>query len=70
MENKNKNDVLDAILAAAILGGIAEEAKKDEPAKDKGAMERAKLLREQYDAFLDVGFTEEQATMFAASLLQ
>lgn len=73
-----ENDILGALLGAAILGSIAEEAKKAEQTPDTEAtpvaepnenMERAKALREQYEAFIEVGFNEEQATAFIAALL-
>lgn len=71
MQKNNKNeDFLNAILGAAIMASAAEQAKKPEGETEKDEnMDRAQHLREQYDAFLAVGFTEEQATAFIAALL-
>lgn len=67
---KNENDILGALLGAAIMGGLADQAKKPEPEpKPNEDMERAKMLRSQYEAFIEVGFTEEQATQFVAAIL-
>lgn len=71
---KQNDDIINAILGAAILGGLAEQAKQSEPApapqnEVNEQLDRALELRKQYDAFLQVGFTEEQATAFIAALL-
>ena len=65
--NKN-DDILNAILGAAILNTAAEKAKRAENKVSEVATQAAEL-REVYDAFLDVGFTEEQATTFIAAML-
>ena len=65
----NADDVLGAILGAAILGAAAEQAEATEQSKPDENLERAQALRKQYEAFIEVGFTEDQATAFIAALL-
>lgn len=69
---KQNNDIIDAILGAAILSGMAEQAKQNEPAPENVPSEettRALELRKQYEAFIEVGFTEQQATAFIIAIL-
>lgn len=70
MQKHKNDDFLNAILGAAIMASAAEQAKKPEAETEKNEyLERAQMLKDQYDAFLEVGFTEEQATAFTAALL-
>lgn len=69
---KQNDDIINAILGAAILGGMAEQAKQNEPAPENVPSEEvthALELRKQYEAFIEVGFTEEQATAFIIAIL-
>lgn len=70
--NKHENDILGAILGAAIMNGLAEEAKAkpetDTPPKTR-MQEKAEELRGLYNSFIEVGFTEEQATRFIVAIL-
>lgn len=69
MSKPNNEDVLSAILGAAILGGLADQV-KEAPTEKKGeALKRAEDLRRVYDAFIEVGFTEDQATAFVCAIL-
>lgn len=66
--NRNpENDILNAILGAAILGAAAEQAEPKTELDEH--MKLAQKVRNHYDAFLAVGFTEEQATAFATAML-
>lgn len=72
--NATADDVLSALLGAAILGAAAEQAKKPEndTETEKVATEeldRALELRKQYEAFIEAGFTEQQATAFIIAIL-
>lgn len=70
MQNKKNDDILNAILGAAIMATAAERAEAEEDTAEPGEhLERAQMIKDQYDAFLKVGFTEEQATAFVAALL-
>jgi hypothetical protein len=62
-KNKNESDVMNTIIAAAILAG-AKTKDKD----NNGIKELAKLLYDSYIAFMEVGFTSEQAFQLTLAL--
>lgn len=64
-KNKKQDDeIVNAILGAAVMSAMAEPKKKE-----VSPLERAEQLHTQYEAFIEVGFTEEQATQFIAAIL-
>lgn len=70
MENRNRNPevekMINNILGAAIMGAMTEKQSEDAPSKE---VDNALMVRKQYEAFLEVGFNEEQATAFMAAML-
>lgn len=69
MNEKNNNDaILNAILGAAIMGSTAEKAETPEEPTPKHAA-AAREARKLYDAFVEEGFTAEQATTFVAAIM-
>lgn len=66
--NTADNEALNKILDAIFEG--AEFVEDDEPCEELSAeLKRALELKKQYDAFIEVGFDEIQATEFIAALL-
>lgn len=66
--NKKDEELVNAILGAAVLAAAAEQAEPVEPDMDKD-LKRALELKAVYDRFVEVGFTEEQATAFITAIL-
>lgn len=72
-----KDTNFDSILAGAILAGLAEAAMKTESSEEEETatppktihQEKAEELRALYNAFLEVGFDEDQATAFVCAIL-
>lgn len=62
-----RNDALNAILAAAILSG-AKKTKNENNNDNNGMKEVARLLYDAYTSFINVGFTEEQAFQLTLAL--
>lgn len=70
---QKNEDILKAIIGAAILGGMAEQ--KSDGAENKNwpqmtaESKAANTVRKLYDAFIDEGFTEKQATRFVTAII-
>ena len=67
-KNNIDNDILGAILGAAILGELTKENETPE-LEVSAEVACAQKARKLYDAFVEEGFTDEQATTFVAAIM-
>lgn len=73
MQKNNNDDILSALLGAAILGGLCEQEEPETEAEKVPQMtaeqKAARKARALYNAFIEEGFTGEQATTFVAAIM-
>lgn len=71
MKKNNNDDILGALLGAAILGGLCEQEKPEAEEAPQMTVEHraARKARALYNAFIMEGFSDEQATTFVAAIM-